>query len=78
MIAIPVSGAYQLSMASTYNGTPRPAVLWLHDGHAHLAQRRETLPPSSMARAEIAWSQLDHTDATKMKETTMEELTPAR
>lgn len=43
LIAIPVSGAYQLSMASTYNGTPRPAVLWLHQGRAHLVQHRESL-----------------------------------
>lgn len=42
-IAIPVSGAYQLSMASTYNGTPRPAVLWLQQGSAHLIQQRERL-----------------------------------
>jgi len=42
VIAVPVSGAYQLSMASTYNGAPRPAILWLHDGKAQLIQRRET------------------------------------
>jgi diaminopimelate decarboxylase len=43
LIAIPVSGAYQLSMASTYNGNPRPAVLWLHEGKAQVVQRRETI-----------------------------------
>jgi diaminopimelate decarboxylase len=42
LIAIPVSGAYQLSMSSNYNGACRPAVLWLSDGQAHLIQRRET------------------------------------
>ncbi len=42
LIAIPVSGAYQLSMGSNYNGAFRPAVLWLHNGRAHLIQRRET------------------------------------
>jgi diaminopimelate decarboxylase len=42
LIAIPVSGAYQLSMSSNYNGAPRPAVLWLADGQARLVQRRET------------------------------------
>ncbi|MBA3532013.1 MAG: diaminopimelate decarboxylase [Ardenticatenales bacterium] len=42
VLAVPVSGAYQLSMASTYNGTPRPAVLWLREGTAQLIQRRET------------------------------------
>jgi diaminopimelate decarboxylase len=43
LIAIPVSGAYQLSMSSNYNGARRPAVLWLENGIARLIQRRETL-----------------------------------
>ena len=43
LIAVPVSGAYQLSMASNYNGARKPAVLMLQDGKAHLLQRRETL-----------------------------------
>lgn len=43
LIAVPVSGAYQLSMASTYNGKARPAVLWLHEGRAQIVQRRETI-----------------------------------
>ena len=43
LIAIPVSGAYQLSMSSNYNGARRPAVLWLENGNARLIQRRETL-----------------------------------
>jgi diaminopimelate decarboxylase len=42
LIAVPVSGAYHLSMASAYNGFPRPAVLMVEDGRAHLIQRRET------------------------------------
>ncbi len=41
LIAIPVSGAYHLSMASNYNGACRPAVLWLKDGVASLVLRRE-------------------------------------
>jgi diaminopimelate decarboxylase len=41
-IAVPMSGAYQLSMASNYNGAQRPAVLWLEGGRASLIQRRET------------------------------------
>jgi diaminopimelate decarboxylase len=41
LIAVPVSGAYQLSMASNYNGACRPAVLWLADGQAHLIRERE-------------------------------------
>lgn len=43
LIAVPVSGAYQLSMASNYNGARRPAVVWLADGAARLIQARETL-----------------------------------
>lgn len=41
LVAVPVSGAYQLSMGSNYNGARRPAVLWLRDGSAQLIQRRE-------------------------------------
>ncbi|MGH2542795.1 MAG: diaminopimelate decarboxylase, partial [Ardenticatenaceae bacterium] len=43
IIAVPASGAYQLSMASTYNGTARPAVLWLHQSRAQVVQQRESL-----------------------------------
>jgi len=42
-VAVPMSGAYQLSMSSNYNGARRPAVLWLEDRRARLIQRRETL-----------------------------------
>jgi diaminopimelate decarboxylase len=42
LIAVPVSGAYQLSMSSNYNGARRPAVIWLEGGRAKLIQRRET------------------------------------
>jgi diaminopimelate decarboxylase len=43
LIAIPVSGAYQLSMSSNYNAARRPAVLWLEDERVSLIQRRETV-----------------------------------
>jgi diaminopimelate decarboxylase len=42
-VAVPASGAYQLSMSSNYNGARRPAVLWLTSGEERLIQRRETL-----------------------------------
>lgn len=42
LIAVPVAGAYQLNMASNYNGARRPALVWLRDGRAYLVQRRET------------------------------------
>jgi len=40
-LAIPMSGAYQLSMSGNYNGARRPAVVWLDEGKAQLIQRRE-------------------------------------
>jgi len=43
LIAIPVSGAYQLSMSSNYNGARRPAVLMLEDGNEKLIVQRETV-----------------------------------
>jgi len=43
LIAIPVAGAYHLSMSSNYNGARRPAVLWLKEGRAKLIVRRETV-----------------------------------
>lgn len=43
LIAVPVSGAYQLSMSSNYNGARRPAVLWCAGGAAKLMQHRERL-----------------------------------
>ncbi|HEX9039130.1 MAG TPA: diaminopimelate decarboxylase [Ktedonobacterales bacterium] len=43
ILAVPVSGAYHLAMASAYNLVPRPAVVFLRDGRARLVRRRETL-----------------------------------
>ena len=42
LLAVPVSGAYHLSMGSNYNGARKPAVLWLENGQARLVIRRET------------------------------------
>lgn len=42
LIAIPASGAYHLSMSSNYNGSRKPAVLWLENGTARVMTRRET------------------------------------
>jgi diaminopimelate decarboxylase len=41
LVAVPVSGAYQLSMSSNYNGARRPAVVWLDHGQAQIIQARE-------------------------------------
>lgn len=43
LVAVPISGAYQVAMGSNYNGACKPAVLWLHGGKAQLIQRRETV-----------------------------------
>jgi len=45
-LAIPVAGAYQLSMASNYNLAGRPAVLWLDEGDVQVLQHRETVDES--------------------------------
>ncbi|MFN8383700.1 MAG: diaminopimelate decarboxylase [Anaerolineales bacterium] len=42
LLAIPASGAYHLSMSSNYNGSRKPAVLWIEEGTARVIQRRET------------------------------------
>jgi diaminopimelate decarboxylase len=42
LIAIPVAGAYHLSMSSNYNGARRPAALMLEEGDTKLIVRRET------------------------------------
>jgi diaminopimelate decarboxylase len=43
LLAIPVSGAYSLAMASNYNMALRPAVVFVKSGEHKLVQRRETL-----------------------------------
>ncbi len=42
IIAIPVCGAYSIPMSSNYNAMPRPAVVMVREGRAHLIRRRET------------------------------------
>ncbi|WP_063806140.1 diaminopimelate decarboxylase [Streptomyces kanamyceticus] len=43
LLAVPVAGAYHLSMASGYNLVGRPPVVAVADGHARLLVRRESL-----------------------------------
>jgi diaminopimelate decarboxylase len=50
-IAIPMSGAYHLSMASNYNGARKPAVLLLDRGEASVMQERET--PEDLFRRDL-------------------------
>jgi diaminopimelate decarboxylase len=42
VVAIPVSGAYHLAMASNYNMVPRPAVVLVEQDGPRLVRRRET------------------------------------
>jgi diaminopimelate decarboxylase len=43
VLAVPATGAYAASMASTYNLLPRAAAVLVRDGRARLIQRRETV-----------------------------------
>lgn len=43
VLAVPVSGAYQLSMSSNYNAALRPAVVFIDEAGPRLVQRREQL-----------------------------------
>lgn len=43
LLAVTTTGGYTLSMASNYNGVPRPAAVLVADGQAELIRRRETL-----------------------------------
>jgi diaminopimelate decarboxylase len=40
---VPVSGAYQLAMASAYNLVPQPAVVLVREGQSRLITRRATI-----------------------------------
>ena len=42
LIAVPVSGAYSIPMASNYNMVPRPAIAMVKDGKARLIRKRES------------------------------------
>jgi diaminopimelate decarboxylase len=42
IIAVPVTGAYCMTMANNYNGALRPPIVMVRDGDASVVQRRET------------------------------------
>jgi diaminopimelate decarboxylase len=52
LLAIPMSGAYHLSMASNYNGASRPAAVWLETGKSRLIVRRET--PEELSHRQLS------------------------
>jgi diaminopimelate decarboxylase len=43
VLAVPATGAYTLALGSTYNGVPRPAVVFVADSEARLIRARETV-----------------------------------
>jgi diaminopimelate decarboxylase len=43
LLAVPVTGAYTLSMSSNYNAVTRPSAVLVADGNARLIRRRETV-----------------------------------
>jgi diaminopimelate decarboxylase len=42
VLTLAAAGAYAIPMSSNYNASPRPAVVLVRDGQAHLIRRRET------------------------------------
>jgi diaminopimelate decarboxylase len=50
-VVTPVTGAYGYSMASNYNRSTRPAVVFVLNGEARLVLRRETV--DDLARLEV-------------------------
>lgn len=51
LLATPTTGAYGYSMASNYNRTPRPAVVFVRGGEPRLVVRRET--PEDVSRLDV-------------------------
>jgi diaminopimelate decarboxylase len=62
LVAVPATGAYCRSLASTYNHVPRPAVVAVRDGHARVIVRRET--EDDLLRLEVDPGQLDQPAST--------------
>jgi diaminopimelate decarboxylase len=52
LLAVPVTGAYTLGMASNYNGVPRPAAVLVAGGEARIIRRRETVDDLLAAETE--------------------------
>jgi diaminopimelate decarboxylase len=52
-VAVPMAGAYTLSMASNYNLVPRPPLVLLREGQSFVIQRRETL--DDLVARDLPW-----------------------
>jgi diaminopimelate decarboxylase len=57
LLAVPMTGAYCLSMASNYNLAPRPAVVLVREGRAHLIRRRESY--QDLLRSDLSADSVD-------------------
>lgn len=55
LVAVPVTGAYGHTMGSNYNKVPRPAVVFVRDGQARIAVRRETLDDLLRLDQQVVW-----------------------
>ncbi|MDE2281543.1 MAG: diaminopimelate decarboxylase, partial [Actinomycetales bacterium] len=53
IVAVPVTGAYCMTMANNYNGALRPPIVMVRDGEAKLVQRRETY--DDLVRRDVSW-----------------------
>lgn len=53
LIAVPVTGAYCMTMANNYNGALRPPIVMVNNGEAHVVQRRETY--DDLVGRDVAW-----------------------
>jgi diaminopimelate decarboxylase len=51
VLVMPTAGAYNLSMASNYNASQRPAIVLVANGEAKLMRRRETY--EDLLRADV-------------------------
>jgi diaminopimelate decarboxylase len=63
LVAVPATGAYCRSLASTYNHVPRAAVVAVRDGRARVIVRRET--EDDLLRLEVDLEQFEHTATTQ-------------
>ncbi|MBW4077481.1 MAG: diaminopimelate decarboxylase, partial [Acidobacteria bacterium] len=53
LIAMPVTGAYCMTMANNYNGALRPPIVMVRNGEANVVQRRETY--DDLLGRDLAW-----------------------
>lgn len=60
LLAVLATGAYNHSMASTYNRVPRPALVFVDDGQARLVERRETFADFMALETDETWTPLPY------------------